>query len=962
MKNLNVSIKIAEGKDVLEGRIGDKYLGSLDYSLLTDYIEMEEGLKNIIKVENGARYSDDIICVDFNYSINNEITEEDTLKINAVKKYIKNCINIKEKEIRDKIKKEKDKLKKSAYTTYLKNYKYITKSNNNKYIKEIKREYIKSTAELREELYKNGFTIGDKHYVRLFRSSGSARVGKCLFVNEEYYDSLIKWIYAGIDVEGQEIDLAGFESYISLVASGSIGRFKLNTNNILLIEDYYSKFTNTEDTMVTRLIGEELETTREKLKITNNIFDGQSLLDSSIFDKTEILRKTVSLKDKATLQIRNKFYKGQGVRTDLQQFYKDYCREKGEDYNIFTVEDMFGNKMLVKDILMVTTPSSLKYLKYFKDKKEGYKKWQSIANEEWAICKYDKETHHFNGMTQTHYQLLNSLGMSKEAMQDLLKDTIDYINLLKTDNNVFKYNVNVKSELDEEFTINSNDKMIKALLTWNDDFTKTKVCWDYRKEIINSYIENVRKGHILVEGNYSIVANNVVEMLYASVGALIQGEDRLEIKDKPNLKLTGYEAISNKFDNVEDIAAVRSPQPSMANVGVFNNRKCPNNKYYKELKKYFNVESKEIIFTNSINCNTMEKFSSMDFDIDAVLITNNTIIVEHAKKIQHFAVNNDLTPKKPILLKRTAKNLSVTDINCSKSKIGEVINLVQALNSVYWHSIYKGAKHEDLEELYKDICQLNSLSCIEIDKCKKTSTVNTAKELKKIKEKGYFKQGTKPKFMKYCNEYEVIKGQTVKKPTYIKYEAGMDYLEEILTEKIVNLDNIEYIKLSSIIHINRKEANRGTVNKVIDLINKYFNSIYEVYKDNSISKKDKDLKVNEIEHLCAEDEAIINKLQSRAVIKAIIKRCEKYQKYAKEIRRIKRSLEREKDLDKSRELIEELDKYNKLIAKVEKFKSFRRILKIIFLIDKSILLDCFKNKCSENAKKPYVLYGHKKFI
>ena len=32
MKNLNVSIKILQAKDAKEGRIGDKYLGSLDYS------------------------------------------------------------------------------------------------------------------------------------------------------------------------------------------------------------------------------------------------------------------------------------------------------------------------------------------------------------------------------------------------------------------------------------------------------------------------------------------------------------------------------------------------------------------------------------------------------------------------------------------------------------------------------------------------------------------------------------------------------------------------------------------------------------------------------------------------------------------------------------------------------------------------------------------------------------------
>lgn len=1032
MKNLNVSIKILQAKDAKEGRIGDKYLGSLDYSLLTDYIESQESLKEIIRIEGERKYSDEIISVRFDYAWEgnnpyNQIhyvpTQEEnkdyltyiewnnTYKENHEKlskklkekleelkenkkqtrKYIIKEFNkdnelynlykdlkvAKSKATKNKIEFDKEteyKLAKKEYKLKLQEYiknndefqmlinGCIEKENNisnlkrnkKKQLREIKSSYTKSTKQLRQDLYENGFTIGDKHYVRFIRSSGSARVGKCLFINEKYYNKLMDWIYSGIDVKGQEIDLASFESYISLVASGSVGRFKLESRNILLINDYYSNFLNDKDTMVTRLINGDLETTRERLNISNNIFDGEALLDSSIFKSCEINRIPTDLSEKATMQVRNKFYKGQAIQCNIQQFYKNYFKE---NYETAVLKDMFGNEILAKDVLLITTPSSLKYLKYFKDKKEGYEKWKEIASTEWAICKYDKPTHHFEGMTQTHYQLLNSLGLSKEKMRELLKDTIDYINLLKTDDRVFKYNVNIKSELDDDFTINSKDKMIKALLTWNKDFINTKLCWDYRKEIVSSYINNVRRGHILVEGNYSIVCNNVVEMLYASVGDLVEVDDRLQIKDKPEVKLEGYEAISMKFDNEEELAAVRSPQPSMANVGVYKNRKCPNHPYYKELEKYFNTKSKEVIFTNSINVNKMEKFSSEDFDIDSELITNNPIIVEYANKIQHFAVNNDLTPKKPNPRVRTSKNLSDVDVECSVSRIGEVINLVQALNSVYWDSIKQGKKHEELEELYKDICQLNSLSCIEIDRCKKTSPVNTTKELKKIREKGYLKDGVKPNFMKWCNEYE----QGEKKPKYHKFEAGMDYLEDIISDEIVDLDDIEYMKLSSIIKKD-KEANRGTVKKAIEIINRYLNEINKLYADKTLTKKEKDKWAYEIEMLCVKDPAVIKKLKDIKVVKSILKRCEKYEKYTKEIRKITRSLKTEIDLERVYELHEDLEKFMKLQEQYKEYKSFRRILKIIFLIDQSILLDCFKNKTSEYEKKPYILYGYEKLI
>lgn len=953
MKNLNINIRIAQAKDIYEGRITDIYLGSLDYSLLTDYIESQDDLKEIMKVDEDRKYSDDIISVRFDYSWQDKDLRKMNLKINAVKKYIKNLNSIKEKEINKLIKESKDKLKRDCYKNYLKSYKNMNKSYAKHYIKEIKENYIKSTTQLREELYKNGFTIGDKHYVRFIRSSGSARTGKCLFITDKYYNKLIEWIYAGIDVEGQKIDLASFESYISLVASGSVGRFKLEPKNILLIDDYYSKFLNGEDTMVTRLINGDLETTRERLNISNNIFDGEALLDSSIFKETEILQDKESLEEKATMQVRNVFFKGQAINCNIQQFYKDYFKDS---YDTAIVKDMFGNEMLAKDVKLITTPSSLKYLKYFKDKKEGYNKWKEIASEEWAICKYDKPTHHFEGMTQTHYQLLNSLGLSRDRMKDLLKDTIDYINLLKTDNRVFKYNVNIKADLPEDYVINSKDRMIRALLTWNEDFINTKVCWDYRKKMVQSYIDNVRKGHVLVEGNYSIVCNNVVEMLYASVGDLVEIDGRLQIKDKLELKLEGYEAISMKFENGEKIAAVRSPQPSMANVGVYTNKRGEDDLYYQELSKYFNL-TKEVIFTNSINVNKMEKFSSEDFDIDSELITNNPIIVEYANKIQRFAVNNDLTPKTPNPRVRTSKNLSDVDVECSVSRIGEVINLVQALNSVYWDSIKQGKKHEELEELYKDICQLNSLSCIEIDRCKKTSIVNTAKELKKIREKGYLKDGVKPNFMKWCNEYE----QGEKKPKYHKFEAGMDYLEDIISDEIVELEDIEYMKLSSIIKKD-KEANRGTVKKAIEIINRYLNEINKLYADKTLTKKEKDKWAYEIEMLCVKDPAVIKKLKDIKVVKSILKRCEKYEKYTKEIRKITRSLKTEIDLERVYELHKDLEKFMKLQEQFNQYKSFRRILKIIFLIDKAILLDCFKNKAKEYEKKPYILYGYEKLI
>lgn len=125
--------------------------------------------------------------------------------------------------------------------------------------------------------------------------------------------------------------------------------------------------------------------------------------------------------------------------------------------------------------------------------------------------------------------------------------------------------------------------------------------------------------------------------------------------------------------------------------------------------------------------------------------------------------------------------------------------------------------------------------------------------------------------------------------------------------------------------------------------------------------------------LCVKDPAIVKKLKDTKVIKAIIKRCEKYEKYTKEIRKIKRSLETEIDLKRIYELNKELEKFTKWQEQFNQYKSFRRILKIIFLIDKAILLDCFKNKAKEYEKNHTfymvmknlfnnIMYGIKKIL
>ena len=57
---------------------------------------------------------------------------------------------------------------------------------------------------------------------------------------------MIDWSFAGIPhKEGQSMDCAGMEAYISLPTSSSIGRIGLKPENVLLIDDVESEFEDT---------------------------------------------------------------------------------------------------------------------------------------------------------------------------------------------------------------------------------------------------------------------------------------------------------------------------------------------------------------------------------------------------------------------------------------------------------------------------------------------------------------------------------------------------------------------------------------------------------------------------------------------------------------------------------------------------------------------------------------------
>ena len=833
--NRNVQIVSVEGKDVLTKNytITDKTLkiGSLDYSMETDKLRTLG--KNIIKFDSKKEryYTYSILNVTFRYACkkDKDLEDEEYERLCNLQNALELSVNKEDK----------------------------------KHIKELielaERKIDKKT--IRYQLYKYGFNVNIngkvRHFKRYKRTSGSARVGKCLFIDERYHKKMLDWSFAGIKhKETTEIDVAGVEAYISLPTSSSVDRFILKPENILLIDDIKSTFTDT--IMATKFVNEvydedgniidgDLKTEIDTNKITNKLVDGESLLDESIFftkgmQQGMVIRNPVfkdvfhRYDDKCILQLRNMFFKGIGVRTKIQQFFKD---------NGITKVSQLNGKTLATDISqikLITTPSSVKYLKF-----GSFETWLKYLEPEWAICKYEKPQHHIQGMVQTHYQLLNTLGMTKEEMREFLKDTTDYINLLKTDIAVFKHHLKINSDVECEEDIvykeqldrpiNNTNDLILSMLQINDDFQYTKMCKKFRDNSIQSYIKNARHGHIFVNGNYSVLISCPYEYLLASIGKYEQEFSLL----KP------FECVSSKFEVGKDILGVRSPEPTMSNITVFHNTKN------ETIEKYFYTDSKEVIFISPVGNNIMELLSSCDFDGDQLLLTDNELLVKCAKKlnetviiegkeIKRFLVSTDFTPKSAIKRKYCMEDLCDTDIKCSSNKIGEIINLAQMLNSKYWDMKYNEASEEELLELYKDISNLNILSCIEIDRAKKISPVGAKKELDKIRNKHNLGKGIisrnkekkevgiRPKFFKYLDGGKDYKFEW--------FNTGMDYLQKVLDEDIIKSGKTKTLSLKDLL-INIKIKNSEKM--ICDRLGKLFIELKQkqnaIWNNNSIVDK-----------------------------------------------------------------------------------------------------------------------------
>ena len=628
---------------------------------------------------------------------------------------------------------------------------------------------------LREHFYKNGFNLNGVHYVRYKRSSGSSRQGKCLFINEKLLNYMSKWGECGLKPTG---DLASWEEYKSLSLISLKGTIDIPLNGILFIQDCKSEFLE-EVVSVEEQDGALVATTKETT-IQNDIWDGESLLDESLF--------VGDYAEKHMLLLRNKFFKSCVFKTKLQKWFKDK--------NI-TLDDLKARGFItlatdISQIVMVTTPNSMKFLKFMGNKltESNVRKWVEKVDSTFGVVKYDKRTKFFGGkMVQTSYQFINTLGFNEQQVEELLKPSKEYSTTIRNDYDFMRYHFSdaYKREQDDEVEeisdgLAERSDVIFKLMSINYGFKDTKLYYNFRNDVVKSQKDRLKKGHILLRGTNATLFGNGPEMLMA-----LSGEFDLHSKHNATTILAKGEIACRKFVDGEKLVCARSPHITMGNLY------CATNNLSNGIWDYFDL-GENIVCVNAVGENIQQRLNGCDYDSDAMLITNDSLVVETAFK------QKDLFKVPVCSIESDGKKnltLSELDYNTSENKIGHIVNLSQKLNSILWDKLNCGSDYEGIQGIYEDVCKLAVLSGIEIDKAKRAhDKVGVSKEIDKISKKHNV---IAPEFFK-----EIDFDYGVKERKYTFYNAPM----ECVYKNVKDIDyrkgkekEIEYIPISNMLKV-----------------------------------------------------------------------------------------------------------------------------------------------------------------
>ena len=815
-------------------------------------------------LENGLdAYKDestrDVICIDFSYgtrSYENEVAH--------LKKMIKDEEDPEKKQIKEEVLRSVEENK----------YKYRECSKD-----EIRRDfYVNGVPVEYKHVDKNGNVISTEiiRYRMLYRNASKAKIGQSVFINEKLYDAADDWITMGLrdKLPHDKAMIVELSAYAPLVTSSIIDRFHMSLDEVLILDEQESSYHTIADviksadyeTMETVVDEEATEhekqkaiaagkldihgepiykkkykkvsvtkkrciVEREETEVTNAVWDGMALIEDSFAPGTH-----------GMVLLRNHFFKACAFRANIQLFIKDYCAEHNIDYDTFELTDIFGRKVLAKNIKMITNKDACKWWK-FQDIMGGtelaaYEYWRKRVESDGSIWGIVKEDHvsklgDNHEIQQLSYQAINALPCEKEDIRKIANTSIKYVESLKIDNDEFE------KFLRKNATEVNHYEMLADLYKWNPEFANSKMWKSDKKKIINNYVNTkLRKGKITVTGDNLTVNGNPYALLLYAVGEDWQQDPTL----RPEKGV--IQCYTTRFEDGEYLCGIRSPHNSPTNTGYFKNVRHP-------LMEKYMAFSPNIISVNCIQTDVQSRLNGMDFDADSMLVTNQPEMVEAARiSYRDFPTAMNAIGQSNKTYKNEMSEYAKMDSTAQNAQLGIGLssNLAQMGLSYLWTKKARGEIDNEYMELYHSCIILATIAQILIDGIKRSFEVDGMQEIERIQNlpsmQRFYEEETEngekvlvrrdlPRFMEYIREPPLTKnGKEIpykevskkKKVLHSRIDPNiicpMNWLEECL-DKIQGFRTDAPIDTSEFYIYKSGAANHKQMGKVRKIIEEY---------------------------------------------------------------------------------------------------------------------------------------------
>ena len=671
------------------------------------------------------------------------------------------------------------------------------------------------------------------YYKMLMRSTGKAKEGDCIFIRENLHNTALKYITMDLwdKMSYENADIVGMSAYAPLVTATAIDYIAIPMENILIVkdEDVYARVNavsvKIHDVTYERKVidwdateklingynltfykkkrreNPKLKCIRkskpalkeygivdyptktkvyynkecyvdrpdEKAEVKNTLWDGMGLIDESIFPNNM----------EGFIYCRSHFFKSCLFRGNIQGYFKDYYKDR---YETATVTDMFGNVFLAKDIKVIITENSIKWIK-FTDIMGGseeaaykyYKQFMKKHKEKFEIVK-TAHASKYGSLQRSSYQINNSFPcIDRIILERIAKVSINYCNALKLSHKAFMEHLSINAS--KRYSINN---VLIALDEWNENFKYTEYFKTKKNSIISKFKnERLKLGKLLQYGDNLTICGNVIALLMKVTGQNFLGESCFKQIDN------GIQCYTTRFKDGERLAGVRSPHNSPNNIVHLVNT------YSEEVQKYFPKLGNNVIIINGIGTDVQSRLHGQDLDTDAIYTTHQPDIVNIAEEayLKYPTIINDIGLKGNSEYKKDMESYAEMDSKISSSQyaIGEASNIAQLALSYYYDG---GSKSKELEDVFI-ICSV--LAQVAIDSAKRVFDINVNSELLRLSNLTCMQPEDGKKYPVFYAKVQEQKMKGKKKKKAIEeskiseFNCSMEILSDIIEENVIDL-------------------------------------------------------------------------------------------------------------------------------------------------------------------------------